>query len=534
MNSSRAFRLCARVPHTDTERAIETCTQDIVISQTTEWHRLSLQSMKDSCISEIHRNKTVREYLERPRETIFTTTTPSGQHIDHVTTSRPNSDVKESNLNIIEIVDAIEEIACPNECSDHGPCKNGTCKCNAAFGGDDCSIDFKKPPSTASLLHGSTCDEKEAKCTHVFIYGGFFASETVTCHITTFEIYANNEGRLNMDAYVIRGQAESLIEVICSLVSPIRRKRSLSDLQEVKLMSCYKVSVSNDGIHHGTPIEMCVYNSECQTVSKSLSGMLTANIKEGYCFIDGLCIPNRKQKPSSEMYCLPEFSLYSWTELPTSTQTTSALVTDLVNYKLIWQTSVIVAVVCTSSICIIVILVVCIRKRKRRKQEDKKKQNGELKMNYKHDADFQEDTYAYINPIDASDNAPYEKTAKLTLGITDEYLRVDISKKEKIQNAKLNTGKINSRSDGPVLPLEIHMRNFVLQIKSKGYMTKLKTNTDMDTPIPMEISMVQTQDVVTRRKRRTTTLMWMIFKRIISYLRKEMIREIKSLSETCL
>ncbi|XP_053388859.1 von Willebrand factor D and EGF domain-containing protein-like [Mercenaria mercenaria] len=32
MNSSRAFQLCARVPNTGTERAIETCTQDIVVS----------------------------------------------------------------------------------------------------------------------------------------------------------------------------------------------------------------------------------------------------------------------------------------------------------------------------------------------------------------------------------------------------------------------------------------------------------------------------------------------------------------------
>ncbi|XP_053388851.1 uncharacterized protein LOC128551921 [Mercenaria mercenaria] len=328
----------------------------------------------------------------------------------------------------------------------------GTCKCYDGFGGDDCSIDFEKPPSTASLLHGSTCDEKEAKCTHVFIYGGFFASESVTCHITTFETRANKEGRLNMDAYVIRGQTQSLIEVICSLVSPITRKGSLSDPQEVKLLSCYRVSVSNDGIHHGTPLEMCVYNSECQTLSKSSSGMLTADIKEGYCFINGLCVPNRKQKPSLEMYCLPEISLYSWSALPTSTQTsmtatTSVLVTYLDNSKSNWQTPVIVGVVCLCTICIIVGLVVCIRKRKRRKNENKKKQKGELKVNFKHNAAFDEETYAYIHPTDVSDNVPYEKTSKRTAGITDDYLCLD-----KTQYAQSNAGNNRGGGDGPVLP----------------------------------------------------------------------------------
>ncbi|XP_053388855.1 uncharacterized protein LOC128551926 [Mercenaria mercenaria] len=143
--------------------------------------------------------------------------------------------------------------------------------------------------------------------------------------------------------------------------------------------------------------------------------------------------------------------------LRTSTQTsitttTSVLVTYIVNSKSNWQTPVIVAVVCICTICRIVSLVVCIRKRKRRQTEDKKKQKDELKDNYKHDADFDEETYAYINPIDLSNNAPFGKTAKQTIGITDDYLHLDISKKEKTQYAKLNAGKNNSRRDGPVLP----------------------------------------------------------------------------------
>lgn len=81
-----------------------------------------------------------------------------------------------------------------------------------------------------------------------------------------------------MDAYVLPGQAQTLIEVICPL-RPNRQVRSMLDIQDVKLISCYQVSVSNDGIHHGLPLEMCAYNSECQHITNRSDGILSAEIK---------------------------------------------------------------------------------------------------------------------------------------------------------------------------------------------------------------------------------------------------------------
>lgn len=80
--------------------------------------------MQDACLSEIHRNKTVREHLEIPKKTTSSPTPPSGQHIGQVT-PKPTETTIDANLDMKELIDAIEEISCPNECSEHGICNNG-------------------------------------------------------------------------------------------------------------------------------------------------------------------------------------------------------------------------------------------------------------------------------------------------------------------------------------------------------------------------------------------------------------------------
>jgi hypothetical protein len=57
--------------------------------------------------------------------TIPSPTPPDVQHNGHVSTLKPIDPIIDSNLDINQLIDAIEEIACPNECSDNGNCKNG-------------------------------------------------------------------------------------------------------------------------------------------------------------------------------------------------------------------------------------------------------------------------------------------------------------------------------------------------------------------------------------------------------------------------
>ena len=82
--------------------------------------------MQDDCLSEIQRNKSVREYLEVPLKTTPSPTTLIGQHIGQVTHPKPLEMTVDSNLDINDVIDAIDEISCPNECSENGLCENGT------------------------------------------------------------------------------------------------------------------------------------------------------------------------------------------------------------------------------------------------------------------------------------------------------------------------------------------------------------------------------------------------------------------------
>lgn len=81
--------------------------------------------MQDSCITEIHRNKTVRESLE-PSRLHVTTTSSNNKQTDSAMTTPFDSGRHDSDLSMTEIIESIEEIACPNECFDRGTCQKGT------------------------------------------------------------------------------------------------------------------------------------------------------------------------------------------------------------------------------------------------------------------------------------------------------------------------------------------------------------------------------------------------------------------------
>ncbi|KAL4239800.1 hypothetical protein ACF0H5_000603 [Mactra antiquata] len=394
MDRSRVYKLCSHVPYTDTDRAVETCALDVLITRTTVWQRVSRATMQESCISEIGRNKTVRD--EKEQTTTPTSTSPHSPKNGTTPSSPANQPTA-----ISDIVKELELLACPNECNDQGICKNGTCVCYKGYGGDDCFIDISKPPSSTNFIHGNRCDESNVSCTHISIYGGLFASETVSCHVTSYQTYADVEGKQDMDAYVIHGQAQSLVQVLCPL-APSRGKRSVYlQTEHVKLLSCYRVSVSNDGIHHNEPLKMCVFNSKCQTLENRADGTQITSIKDGYCFIDGQCVSQGTE--TTDMVCDPIRSLYHWS-IPDGLldkQTTDYPEGKLLPTKhntLVWT---VVAIVAAASVLIIgIIVVVCKRKHSANKVKTNADNNSEPYKDTKAYNNYTEEVYDYIDTAD--------------------------------------------------------------------------------------------------------------------------------------
>lgn len=92
--------------------------------------------MQDSCVTEIHKNKTVRESMEPSRIHVstkpqhVTTTSSDDKQTDSAITTPFVSGRQDSDLSITEIIESIEEIACPNECFDRGTCQKGNIETN--------------------------------------------------------------------------------------------------------------------------------------------------------------------------------------------------------------------------------------------------------------------------------------------------------------------------------------------------------------------------------------------------------------------
>lgn len=107
------------------------------LTQTDEWMRLSKQSMQDGCLSEIRRNASVREEEASSKDWttvpgLYTAATPSNK-------ATPTPGAPYGGFDIWNLVEMIETVSCPNDCSFHGNCSKGrelhavvSCECIAS------------------------------------------------------------------------------------------------------------------------------------------------------------------------------------------------------------------------------------------------------------------------------------------------------------------------------------------------------------------------------------------------------------------
>nr|XP_022298866.1 von Willebrand factor D and EGF domain-containing protein-like isoform X2 [Crassostrea virginica] len=275
MNASKSFQACREVPDIDPEKAIESCILDIQLTNTTIWAAASREGFKDLCRKEIRQNNTL---MEDEQGKI--------------------------------LVSLIKGVMCPNECSGHGQCNNGSCECYRDFGGSDCSQNLTIPPDVLSVNHysGGLCDVSD--CEEVTVQGNMFLDrKDLRCKMTRFQASILNS-KVYYETTITSAEHNTLAEVLCSIPNA-RRKRN-TNLNNNHFVTGYVVSVSNNAEHYSSGREIYILDSRCQDTI-NVSGQLRFALKEKYCFINGQCVSEEAEYGLNNCYvCNTKNNVFSW------------------------------------------------------------------------------------------------------------------------------------------------------------------------------------------------------------------------------
>ncbi|XP_062578434.1 von Willebrand factor D and EGF domain-containing protein-like [Saccostrea cucullata] len=175
---------------------------------------------------------------------------------------------------------------CPRNCSGNGVCNKGNCTCYTGYAGSDCSFDLSGPPEISHISDFGFCDKSKESCDEITIYGKYFIEYMNTLCYMTRLLYDADGKLITTELFQTTLEERTLFEGYCSLQYS----------NTATWVSFFQFNVSHDGQNFTETFDVYTFQSMCQEYHND-SGKIYYTFKEGFCFIDGLCIPDRATNP---------------------------------------------------------------------------------------------------------------------------------------------------------------------------------------------------------------------------------------------
>ncbi|XP_052071137.1 uncharacterized protein LOC127709569 [Mytilus californianus] len=256
-----ALALCQMYGHLVLSDYIESCVIDVKIAGSTEFLRYTIWLMEDDCKFEINRN-----------ESLFTSSSGSDGN---------------------SVLQMIQNLLCPSNCSNHGHCNRTECVCYDGYIGTDCSISISEAPQELTVPDGGLCRTKSRSCKKTNIFGVFHIP-VVYCKFQHFTI-AEDGKQLSGSTHIKTAVFSFDNMISCEFPESSRKRRSTNDGAEG-----YDIYLSYDQINYGDSVTVIIFDEDCFTCNVSTSTC----VRSETCTLDPGTHDDKESKSSTRLIAI--------------------------------------------------------------------------------------------------------------------------------------------------------------------------------------------------------------------------------------